>query len=799
VATPKQFRRRGRWVLIIGTLLATLAFVGVALATSFDQNGTYSALGGTNLHQDPPIANTDVTPQCTDAELASLPPGGVLWHFVLTQTTALNNKLLRADFETAGLTDPDVVASAVNGGNPQWNIITPTADTLLNASTDSVGSQLNLSHVCYAAKASPDISTEASGAGSTGDKLYDTAHLTGGSTSPVMDGTVTFRLYNLDDEPTCSTALYTDTVDVTGESDGTADVQSTDNGSPSGGNIATTAASYTWVASYSGDDNNEAAGPNDCGEEAETSVVEASVPDVETELHAPDHGVIANDTALDLGSKVHDSGTVTGPAALGTPDGHVNFVFYSEANCGGEGADAGTIDPLAAGATAGEGVAHPSTEEGALAPGSYGFKAFFVSENTDVWQDSESKCEPFTVNQGQLTADTILHAPDHSVIADGAALDLGSKVHDTAQISGQVDGFTEIGDVTFTYYSSYEECNKGGAPIANDGTEVGGDPKSLEVGPLAPGSYAFQASVAENDFYKGGSSACEPFTVNKGNLSIVTNIHNAAHTVVTEVPVNSTVHDTATISGANSNFAPDTSNVGFVFYTTIDCTGEGTLVANTGVADTVSGDPRSADVGPLASGAYSFRARFAGDANYNAVPGSSVACEPLSVRTFGKTMGFWGNPNGIARIIAAGGYAANAVNIGRGANVDTSAEATKILPNNSNLNACGKGTPFIFTVGAQTATAACKLATGINVNSLNTLAAQTLALGYNIKLVSGFTGQTLGALGCAPVNGLTAASTVDDAFNKAVSLIDGSSTGGATTQSQIGLMNTLLGCINAEA
>ncbi len=131
------------------------------------------------------------------------------------------------------------------------------------------------------------------------------------------------------------------------------------------------------------------------------------------------------------------------------------------------------------------------------------------------------------------------------------------------------------------------------------------------------------------------------------------------------------------------------------------------------------------------------------------MPGSSVACEPLSVRTYGKTMGYWGNPNGIARISVLG-YAANAVAIGRGSNVDTSAEATKILPNNSNLNACGKGTPFIFVTGAQTATAACKLATGINVNSLNTLAAQTLALGYNIKLVSRLLGS---AAQCTQLHG----------------------------------------------
>ena len=71
-------------------------------------------------------------------------------------------------------------------------------------------------------------------------------------------------------------------------------------------------------------------------------------------------------------------------------------------------------------------------------------------------------------------------------------------------------------------------------------------------------------------------------------------------------------------------------------------------MANTGVADLGSGDPRSADVGPLASGAHSFRARFAGDANYNQLPGGSVACEPLSVlgTQNGLTLGFYSNKNG---------------------------------------------------------------------------------------------------------------------------------------------------------
>ena len=117
----------------------------------------------------------------------------------------------------------------------------------------------------------------------------------------------------------------------------------------------------------------------------------------------------------------------------------------------------------------------------------------------------------------------------------------------------------------------------------------------------------------------------------------------------------------------------------------------------------------------LSSGAYSYRASYNGSADYKA---STGVCEPFAIRTPGKTMGFWGNKNGQARIAAAGGYAANAVMLGRGSNIDTSAESLKVLPNS--LNACGKGTPQIFSVGGSTSSANCTVASGVNVNSLNT-------------------------------------------------------------------------------
>ena len=165
----------------------------------------------------------------------------------------------------------------------------------------------------------------------------------------------------------------------------------------------------------------------------------------------------------------------------------------------------------------------------------------------------------------------------------------------------------------------------------------------------------------------------------------------------------------------------------------------------------------------------------------------------ISTLTYGRSMGFWGNRNGQALLYAAG-YPS--VNIGRGGIIDSQPESQKVLP--STLNACGKGTPIIFS--NQTTTTNCTLATGINVGTLNTAASQTLALGYNQQLISGYVGQTIGTLGCSAyvTAGLSAASSVTDAFNAAVSQINGSASGGTTSQPQLGAMNQLLSCLNRE-
>lgn len=801
--------KRKRKLPLLAALAGVVALVlaAVAAATTFDPNGTYTPLGGTTLHQTPPISNTSLTPQCTSAELASLPPGGVLWHFVLTQTTTLNTGVLRADFQTAGLTDPDVAYSALNGGNPQWNIITPTADTLLNASTDSVGSQLNLSHVCYVEKASPSIVTDPGDSGETGDTLNDTATLSLGN-SPT--GTITFKLFGPTDTTCSSDPIYTDVVDVNGNGV----YGTTTDGDNPGGYVALVKGTYNWTADYSGDSANFPASSG-CGEEA--LVVAAAAPTVLTEIHLgksadesdpPGPTVVGGDTHVDLGSTVHDKGTVTGPAALGTPTGSVDFKFYKGDDCANGGDDVDGVPDVQVGSTSNvpldsNGVAHPSADFGPLGAGSYYFTAHFNTGDENVWSDSDSTCEPLTVDKAQLTIVTQIHDASHNDVGGDTHVPLGSVVHDTATVTGAVPGFDPTGAISFTL---------NGNPVANaDPAEAGFTASTVDSDPLAAGSYTYAASVAGDPNYFGDTSDDEPLTVDQSNTttrtSVVREDTGAIVPLNGNLPVGTSVHDTATVGTQVGSFVIS-GTVTYHFYNSIDCTSnEITSLNGNTWPQTVTIDgsgivPDSQSTGALAGGGYGFQAVYSGDSNYK---GSTGACEPFTIRTFGYTMGFWGNTNGQALLAAnhafttplfdnqfAAGYAVTigVKNGGCYIVVDSASKSKTILPNTLNglsiLQNCG-GTTYLDS--------------GINGNSMNTLLAQTLALSYNILYKSGFAGQSIGGMGCTAVGTLTPTSTVEDARSYANYLIQNAKKnyGAVITQSQIGLMNTLLGCINSEA
>jgi hypothetical protein len=190
--------------------------------------------------------------------------------------------------------------------------------------------------------------------------------------------------------------------------------------------------------------------------------------------------------------------------------------------------------------------------------------------------------------------------------------------------------------VTFTFFTS-GNCSTGGTVLTPDSTLNGsGVATSASEGPLAAGSYSFQATYnGEAGVYPSSTGACEPLTVNKLPSNTVTAIQQGGVTV-TSIASGTSVTDQATVTGSAGT---PTGTVTFTFFTSGNCSTGGTVLTPDSTLNG-SGVATSASEGPLAAGSYSFSATYNGDGTYS---GSTGSCEPLTVQAAGQgcTPGFW--------------------------------------------------------------------------------------------------------------------------------------------------------------
>lgn len=109
----------------------------------------------------------------------------------------------------------------------------------------------------------------------------------------------------------------------------------------------------------------------------------------------------------------------------------------------------------------------------------------------------------------------------------------------------------------------------------------------------------------------------------KFNPSVVTNVHDVSHNIVTSVPLGTTVHDNAVVSGSHGT---PTGTVNFKRYANTTCTGASTDENN--VLLNGSGVAESSDFATNSTAGLSYKAHYNGDNNYNAKDGD---CESLTV------------------------------------------------------------------------------------------------------------------------------------------------------------------------
>jgi hypothetical protein len=195
-----------------------------------------------------------------------------------------------------------------------------------------------------------------------------------------------------------------------------------------------------------------------------------------------------------------------------------------------------------------------------------------------------------------------------------------SVIHDEATVTGA--GPTPTGTIDFDFFT---EGTCDGTPTTEAGVALsGGVAESTATAPLLPGSYSYLAHYGGDANYAPDDGVCEPFSVDLFASTVTTQVHDVAHTDVTNgsVPANSVIHDEATVTGSGPT---PTGTIDFDFFT--DGTCSGTPTTESGVTLT-GGVAESSATAALSAGSYSYLAHYSGDANYG--PDDGV-CEPFSV------------------------------------------------------------------------------------------------------------------------------------------------------------------------
>jgi hypothetical protein len=376
-----------------------------------------------------------------------------------------------------------------------------------------------------------------------------------------------------------------------------------------------------------------------------------------TDIHlgATDNGppVTVTGGTLPLGSTVHDSAIVAGPAGEPKPTGTVTFTFYTNGTGTPPGTSAGAVTLV-------NGVADPSAVESNLMAGSYSFTAHYSGDSN--YAPSDSPVETLTISKGaSFGTTTILDAATNKPPTGT----FGESVIDTASGGVSPAAFTPTGTVTYTFTGTNGTSLAG--LTAPSSWTVSADkltwtetvtlnatapfvPNSDPTGPLPTGSYAFTGSYSGDPNYTGVTGTVEPLNIGPGVSNTQTAILDAATKQTFTGPLGDSVVDSATVTG---NPTPTSGSVTYTFTGT-----NGTSLANVTPGSsswTVSADkltwtetvpldattgtvPNSDPTGPLPAGNYQFQASYSGVTGV--ITGSTSEVEPMTIRkgiSFGQT------------------------------------------------------------------------------------------------------------------------------------------------------------------
>ena len=347
---------------------------------------------------------------------------------------------------------------------------------------------------------------------SVGSEIYDTATLTGG-VSPV--GALKFRLYGPDDGTCAAAPIFNTTIGFTGGGE---------HNSP--GFTPPAAGTYRWVVSYSGDRNNEPAGPTRCGEASETVTLTKAQPAISTEA--------SPETAL--GGQISDSATLIDGS---DPTGEIRFDVYGpdDPGCTGPPANTSTVNVSDGNNT------YNSSRFTPASTGTYRWVARYSGDGNN--HAAATSC-------GDLGEDVVVSRPPparpdlDSTASPGAPA--GHPVHDTAHLSG---GSDPTGTISFRVYGP---LNRGCKPPLAGFSVVkvasgNGDYSSRPFRPSAAGTYHWVVRYSGDDNNEpAGPTACDA----GAETVVISRARTALRTVASRGgSIAEAIHDTAVLTGGS--------------------------------------------------------------------------------------------------------------------------------------------------------------------------------------------------------------------------------------------------------
>jgi hypothetical protein len=351
------------------------------------------------------------------------------------------------------------------------------------------------------AKTTPSISTDAGANITVGGTLQDTATISNGdfpSNNIPAPGTVTFKLYKLPlgsqiHSNSCTVLVFTSTVSASR-------VNGTTASATSAAYAANTAATYAWVATYSGNANNGTVAGN-CGDQHESANVNQATPEIST---------VAS-SGVTVGGAIHDAASVDGGYFPGAPNATVTFKLYgpfasvndiNAESCIAEGQNANlvtTLGPVPAdsGATIHH-AAFTSPNFTTSKAGVYEWVALYTgnANNTSDISHCGDKTESVIVNKAQPAIST----------TPSAGGTLGTSIGDAATVSG---GFHPTGSVRFDLFSPADPtCAAAPAFSDTETIDAGGVAHSKVFASKTAGTYRWMATYLGDGNNLTVASAC---------------------------------------------------------------------------------------------------------------------------------------------------------------------------------------------------------------------------------------------------------------------------------------------------